>query len=132
MKLKKTLAVAVLLAACFAGWCWYSFLPPQITLNNKERVNVEHFLQEMKPRCIGRYAIDLPDTFTTDPANVMAFIGKSPVRYKRIYRPAFQQKVRMRENELQNIKTSDMLDMPFLKKTHPLPIGLEGVIFERN
>ncbi|ROP49461.1 hypothetical protein EDF81_4473 [Enterobacter sp. BIGb0383] len=132
MKLKKTLAVAVLLAAGFAGWCWYSFLPPQITLNNKERVNVEHFLQEMKPRCIGRYAIDLPDTFTTDPANVMAFINKSPVRYKRIYRPAFEQKVRLREAALKEEKTLNALDLPFLKKVYSLPVGMEGVIFERN
>ncbi|WP_435081996.1 T6SS immunity protein Tli4 family protein, partial [Enterobacter hormaechei] len=33
---------------------------------------------------------------------------------------------------LQNSKTIDARDMPFLKKVWPLPTGMDGVIFERN
>lgn len=132
MKLKKTFAVALLLVAGIAGWRWYSFLPPQITLTAEEHINVEHFLQGMTPRCVGRYLVDLPASFTTGPDNMLAFVNKSPIRYKRLYRPAFEQKIRLRKAALEKKKALDPLDLPFLKQVHPLPEGMEGVIFERN
>ncbi|VEI71990.1 T6SS immunity protein Tli4 family protein [Serratia rubidaea] len=132
MNLKKTLVVVAIVAAGFAGWRWYSYLPPQITLTAEERTNMEHILQGMTPRCVGRYLIDLPAGFTTGPGNVMAFINKSPVSYKRMYRPAFEQKIRLREAELKQKQALDPLDMPFLKQVYVLPAGMEGVIFERN
>ena len=36
MNLKKTLVVVAIVAAGFAGWRWYSYLPPQITLTAHE------------------------------------------------------------------------------------------------
>ncbi|MDK1706684.1 hypothetical protein OSR40_023425, partial [Serratia rubidaea] len=132
MNLKKTLIVVAIVAAGFAGWRWYSYLPPQIVLTAEERTNMEHILQGMTPRCVGRYLIDLPAGFTTGPGNVMAFINKSPVSYKRMYRPAFEQKIRLREAALRQEQALNPLDMPFLKQVYALPAGMEGIIFERN
>ncbi|MDC6119678.1 T6SS immunity protein Tli4 family protein [Serratia rubidaea] len=129
---KKTLVVVAIVAAGFAGWRWYSYLPPQIVLTAEERTNMEHILQGMTPRCVGRYLIDLPAGFTTEPGNVMAFINKSPVSYKRMYRPAFEQKIRLREAALRQEQALNPLDMPFLKQVYALPVGMEGIIFERN
>lgn len=132
MNIKKTFAVIFFLAVGFASWRWYGFLPPKVTLTAEERVNMEQFLQGMTPRCIGRYLIDLPASFTASPDSMIISIDESPVSYKRIYRPAFEQKIRLREATLKSKKTLNPLDMPFLKQVYVLPEGMDGVIFERN
>ncbi|WP_226572267.1 T6SS immunity protein Tli4 family protein [Mangrovibacter yixingensis] len=90
------------------------------------------FMEETTTRCVGRYLIDMPASFSVKSDNVLAFINKAPVTTKRLYRPAFEQKIRRREMELKRTKTVNPLDMPFLKAVHALPAGMEGVIFERN
>ena len=132
MSFKKAIAVITLLAGISAGWYGFSWLQPGIKLTEEEHKNVKHFTQKMTTRCIGRYLIDLPDTFTATQNSVMAFVEKSPIEYKRIYRPAFEQKIRLREAELRAEKTLRPADMPYLKGVYSLPDGMEGVIFERN
>jgi hypothetical protein len=89
-------------------------------------------MEETTTRCVGRYLIDMPASFSVESGNVLAFINKAPVTTKRLYRPAFEQKIRRREAELRRTRTVNPLDMPFLKAVHALPAGMEGVIFERN
>ncbi|HAU5567069.1 TPA: hypothetical protein JD264_25185 [Serratia fonticola] len=132
MKINKTILALVLLFAVFFGWYGYSWLPPRINLSSEERKNVTQFLQEAVTRCFGRYMIDLPETYTITHDNVMAFIDGMPIKYKRIYHPAFKQKIRLREAELSATKTLRPLDMPYLKGVYSLPDGMEGIIFERN
>ncbi len=93
---------------------------------------VNNFLDEMTTRCVGRYLIDMPREFSVASDNIMAFIDDAPIKTKRIYRPAFEQKIRLREEALRREKTVNPQDMPFLKQVYPLPEGMEGVIFERN
>lgn len=90
MKSKKTIAALILIAVSFAGWYGYSWLPPRVNLSTEEHKNVTQFLHGMTTRCVGRYLVDLPEKFIITPDNVMAFIDKSPIKYKRIYRPAFE------------------------------------------
>lgn len=131
MSIKKT-TITLLLATGFTSWYSYRWMPPRINLTTEEHNNVTHFLQGMAARCLGRYLIDLPDTFTTSSDQVIAYVNKSPLNYKRIYPPAFKQKIRLREIELSATKTFRPQDMPFLKAIHSLPDGMQGVVFERN
>ncbi|OMP91754.1 hypothetical protein BZP36_19950 [Raoultella terrigena] len=100
---------------------------------------------EMKPYCVGRYLLDLPSSFAAyseraplDNNIWVAVISRSEDAYKtylatkKMYRPGFVQLIALREKVLQNSKTIDAQDMPFLKKVWPLTDGMDGLIFERN
>lgn len=131
MKVKTAIAL-LLFCAGIAGWYGYSRLPLRVNLTSEEREHVTHFLKERTTRCVGRYLVDLPETFTITSDDVMAFVDTSSVKYQRIYRPAFEQKIRLREAELSATKTLNPLDMPYLKGVYFLSDDMQGVIFERN
>ncbi|WP_279025898.1 T6SS immunity protein Tli4 family protein [Gibbsiella quercinecans] len=132
MKLKKYSVVILAIAAGVSGYCLYGGYPPKIKLTTQEASVVNTFLDEMTTRCVGRYLIDMPASFSVTSDNILAFINDSPVKTKRLYRPAFEQKIRLREEALRKGKTVNPQDMPFLKQVYPLPEGMEGIIFERN
>lgn len=139
------------LAAAFivAGYGLYQYFrpynPSPQTLTPAQQVAMNKINAEMKPYCVGRYMLDLPSSFTAynDAApldnNIWAAVISRPentyktyLATKRMYHPGFVQLVALREKALQNRKTIDAQDMPFLKKVWPLPDGMDGVIFERN
>lgn len=132
MRIKMVTATLLVLGVGIIRWYGYSWWSPRVNLTSEERKNVIHFLQEGTTRCIGRYLIDLPETFIIKPDDVLVFIDGSQLVYKRIYRPAFENKIRLREAELSATKTLKPVDMPYLKEVYSLPDGMEGVIFERN
>lgn len=132
MKLKKHLVAIFAVAAGLSGYYLYGGYPPQIKLTAQEAGVVNNFLDNMTTRCIGRYLLDMPKSFSVTSDNILAFINDSPVKAKRLYRPAFEQKIRLREEALRKEKTVNLQDMPYLKQVYPLPAGMEGVIFERN
>ncbi|CPR21189.1 hypothetical protein JMY81_23620 [Brenneria goodwinii] len=136
---KRKIAVwLLLLAAGYGIYQWMTPYPPQQDLTQREETVVETFLTAMQTRCVGRYLIDIPAVFAVESShrakddNMTAFINDHPIRTQHIYHPAFEQKIRRREAQLNGEKTVDPLDMPFLKRKLPLPAGMIGVIFERN
>lgn len=143
---RKAIIFAVLVA--LGGGVYQYFRPynpsPQ-TLTSSQQVAMNKINAEMKPYCAGRYMLDLPSSFTAynDSApldeNIWAAVISRPedmyktyLVTKKMYRPGFVQLIALREKVLQNSKTIDAQDMPFLKKVWPLPDGMDGVIFERN
>ena len=143
---RKAIIFAVLVA--LGGGVYQYFRPynpsPQ-TLTSSQQVAMNKINAEMKPYCVGRYMLDLPSSFTAynDSApldeNIWAAVISRPedmyktyLVTKKMYRPGFVQLIALREKVLQNSKTVDAQDMPFLKKVWPLPDGMDGVIFERN
>lgn len=87
--------------------------------------------EKTKIQCIGRYVFDVPSTFiNTQHASVM--INEYRIETKRMYPPAFEQMINLRENELKETETIHSRDMPFLKKTIALENGQKGIIFDRN
>ena len=143
---RKAIIFAVLVA--LGGGVYQYFRPynpsPQ-TLTSSQQVAMNKINAEMKPYCVGRYMLDLPLSFTAynDSApldeNIWAAVISRPedmyktyLVTKKMYRPGFVQLIALREKVLQNSKTIDAQDMPFLKKVWPLPDGMDGVIFERN
>ncbi|MCA6219796.1 hypothetical protein KZ793_04335 [Photorhabdus sp. UCH-936] len=88
-------------------------------------------LANMQTRCVGRYLVDIPVAF----GNILhdgIFIGDAKIETKRLYLPAFEQRIQLKEQELKTTKTVDSKDMPFLKKVYRLQGKLHGVIFDRN
>ncbi|HHL0035516.1 T6SS immunity protein Tli4 family protein [Enterobacter mori] len=132
MKLKKHFVAIFVVAAGLTGYHLYGGYPPKLKLSAQDASVVNTFLDNMTTRCIGRYLIDIPQAYSVTSDNILAFINEAPVKTKRLYRPAFEQKIRLREEALRKEKTVNPQDMPYLKQVYPLPIGMEGVVFERN
>ena len=88
---------------------------------------------ETKPQCIGRYIIDVPQSFNNQ-LHDMIFIDDFKISSKWVYPPAFQQRVRLREQELRdaiNKPGNQAKDAPYLKEVIVLSDG-RGVIYDHN
>ena len=143
---KKAIIVAALIVAGYGLYQYFRpYNPSPQTLTSSQQEAMNKINAEMKPYCVGRYMLDLPSSFTAynDSApldeNIWAAVISRPedmyktyLVTKKMYRPGFVQLIALREKVLQNSKTIDAQDMPFLKKVWPLPDGMDGVIFERN
>ncbi|MCW7547763.1 T6SS immunity protein Tli4 family protein [Photorhabdus sp. APURE] len=88
-------------------------------------------LTNMPTRCIGHYLIDIPLVFENIINNEI-YIGDAKIETKRMHLSAFEQRIEIREQKLRTTKTTDLKDLPFLKKAHHLQGNLYGVIFDRN
>ena len=91
---------------------------------------INTLFKKTKPQCIGRYIYQVPLSFTNDLYDG-AKINEIKISSERIYRPVFEQRIRLREQELRNEKTVDIIDAPYLKQVIPLK-NLEAIIFDRN
>mgnify|MGYP003365959195 CR=1 FL=1 len=143
---KKAIIVAALIVAGYGLYQYFRpYNPSPQTLTPSQQVAMNKINAEMKPYCVGRYMLDLPSSFTAynDSAplddNIWAAVTSRPedtyktyLATKKMYHPGFVQLIALREKVLQNSKTIDAQDMPFLKKVWPLPDGMDGVIFEMN
>ncbi|MFC0229145.1 T6SS immunity protein Tli4 family protein [Serratia aquatilis] len=131
MRNKNKIGTLLLVIVIAAGlWQWLKPYPPHITLTEQEHHVVDNLLANATPRCIGRYLIDLPENFNSPIGTV--YINKNEIEFQRLYLPAFEQRIRLREDELRKTKTIHAEDGPYLKNIYPLPNGIKGVIFETN
>nr|WP_236611171.1 T6SS immunity protein Tli4 family protein [Providencia burhodogranariea] len=103
--------------------------PAQTELTNKENTVIETLFEKTKPQCIGRYVIDVPESFNNQLRD-STFISDFKIESKFIYPPAFKHRIELREAELREWKTSAE-NAPVLKAVIQLPEG-KGVIFDRN
>lgn len=131
MNNKKFILTLIAAVVAYSLWYWLKPYPPTVSLTEEENTMVEDLLAKRIPRCIGRYIIDLPDNFVLPDASLVQ-VNEKNIETERIYLPAFEQRIRLREKELRNIKTIRAEDAPFLKQVYSLPHGMQGVIFERN
>ncbi|KFK91699.1 MULTISPECIES: T6SS immunity protein Tli4 family protein [unclassified Serratia (in: enterobacteria)] len=127
---KKKVFVLLAIVAVFSFWQWLKPYPPQITLTEQEHNVVETLLTNSTPRCIGRYLVDLPESFSS--LRGMVILNKQRVETQRLYLPAFEQRILLREEELRKAKPVREENAPFLKHVYSLPNGMNGVIFERT
>lgn len=100
---------------------------------NKDTVVIESLFSHSKPQCVGRYLIDVPQSFENQLRD-MVFIDDFKIESRPLYRPAFEQRVERRKNELENainMPGNDPKDVPFIKETIQLA-NSKGVIFDRN
>ncbi|HEX4503137.1 MAG TPA: T6SS immunity protein Tli4 family protein [Scandinavium sp.] len=121
---------ALLLAA--AGFYIHNYVtfvhtPPALT--DKEKRMVDTLFTTTKSQCVGRYLFEVPASFENTQKD-RAQINEVNISSKRLYRPAFEQRIRLREQELKNSQTVDPIDQPFLKQVYRLSDN--AVIFDRN
>lgn len=92
---------------------------------------MDELLKDLQTRCIGRYLVDLPASYTIA-ENSREKINDMKITSTRMYLPAFEQRIHLREQKLRITKTVSPENMPYLKNTYSLQNGLNGVIFERG
>ncbi|WP_369308998.1 T6SS immunity protein Tli4 family protein [Providencia rettgeri] len=119
------LLIAIIIMAFF--WLTREILPSPLT--DKEKVVMETLFEKVKPQCIGRYVMDVPESFNNKLRNKI-FIGDFKIESQFIYPPAFKQRIELREKALRDRTTSEE-NAPVLKEIIQLPNG-KGVIFDRN
>lgn len=93
---------------------------------------VNDLFSTTKPQCIGIYKIDIPETFNN--VKNIATYDNFKIESKFIYRPAFEQRIARREQELHNainMPGNEAENGPFIKEIIRLPSN-QGVIFDRN
>ena len=129
MHTKKNLSVMLLIVITIATVLFWPKSPvPTEQLTANERKVMDEKMGNYTPRCIGRYLIDLPEDFVFKGGLTM--INDKQIETQRMYLPAFEQRIRLREKELQELKPIHTINSPFLKKIYKLPAGMNGVIFE--
>ncbi|SAE77114.1 Uncharacterised protein [Enterobacter cloacae] len=99
----------------------------------KDNTVINTLFTQTKPQCIGRYVIDVPESFNNR-LHDMIFIDDFKIESKPLYPPAFKQRVQLREQELRdaiNKPENESVNAPFIKEKIELPDG-KGVIFDRN
>ena len=131
MVIKKILIlIAIVGSCCAAEWAYLHRDIPPLPLNTKEQKMINTLFEKTKPQCIGRYIYQVPLSFTNDLYDG-AKINEIKLSSERIYRPVFEQRIRLREQELKNEKTVNPENAPYLKQVIPLK-NLEAIIFDRN
>ncbi|EMM0833879.1 T6SS immunity protein Tli4 family protein [Enterobacter roggenkampii] len=99
----------------------------------KDSPVINSLFAQTKPQCIGRYVIDVPESFNNQ-LHDMIFIDDFKIESKPLYPPAFKQRVQLREQALRdaiNKPGNKPENAPFLKEVIQLPDG-KGTIFDRN
>ena len=99
----------------------------------KDSAVINTLFAQTKPQCIGRYVIDVPESFNNQ-LHDMIFIDDFKIESKPLYPPAFKQRVQLREQALRdatNKPGNRPENAPFLKEVIILPDG-RGAIFDHN
>ena len=120
--------IAVLFILGTVFWLLTRAWPPA-PLTAKEKQMTDKLFEQTKPQCMGRFRFDMPVSFN-NAATGRVKINEMRVDSKRLYPPAFAQRIRLREQELKNSPTVDPEDLPYLKQVYR--IDKNTVIFDHN
>ncbi|CAQ84409.1 MULTISPECIES: T6SS immunity protein Tli4 family protein [Photorhabdus] len=134
MNRKKVLVLVIamtslLVLVSYGVWHRLQPYPPHTVLNQKEQLAVDKLLANLQTRCIGRYLVDLPANYS-DTVNA-ARVNDNWIETQRLYLPAFEQRIQLREQALRQTRTTKDINMPYLKNIYSVPQGMKGIIFER-
>ncbi|KML22658.1 hypothetical protein VL10_15795 [Leclercia adecarboxylata] len=102
---------------------------PVAPLTAKEKQMTDKLFEQTRPQCVGRYLFDVPASFNNADVGQVK-INEMRITSKRLYPPAFAQRIQLREQELKNSPAVDPLDLPYLKQVYR--INDNAVIFDRN
>lgn len=119
----------LLLAAGYYIHNYVTFVHTPPALTDKEKRMVDTLFATTKTQCVGRYVFEVPGSFENTLMD-RAQINEVRISSKRLYRPAFLQRIRLREQALQNGHTVNPKSQPFLKQV--IRLSDNSVIFDRN
>ncbi|WP_241575329.1 T6SS immunity protein Tli4 family protein [Rosenbergiella nectarea] len=122
------LALLLLAAGLYIHY-YVTFVHTPPALSDKEKRMVDTLFTTTKAQCVGRYVFEVPTSFENTLTD-RARINEVSISSKRLYRPAFVQRIRLREEVLKNSHTVDPIDQPFLKQVYR--VSENAVIFDRN
>ncbi|KEY58902.1 T6SS immunity protein Tli4 family protein [Serratia sp. DD3] len=129
MRVKTTVTAVTIISIATAGYLFWFRDIPAPPLNSEEKTVMDSLFSKSKSQCIGRYFFNVPDSFSNS-LNDSVTINDMSIASKRLYRPAFEQRIKMREQELKNGNTIDPKDQPFIKQIYRL--NDNAIIFDRN
>lgn len=107
---------------------WLKSEKTTLLLTNNEDKIMSKTMNDLSSRCIGQYLIDFPSDFKL--INGLVSVNDKQVESQKIFLPAFEHKISLREKELRHSKPIKPANIPFLKNVYPLPSPMVGVIFE--
>ncbi|KEY58901.1 T6SS immunity protein Tli4 family protein [Serratia sp. DD3] len=122
-----------LLVIVMMGVIFFNQQAQASTYQKKGNPVIDELFKSIKPQCIGRYIIDVPESFNNQLRD-MVFIDDFKIESKPIYAPAFRQRIMLREQELRdeiNKPGNYSENAPFLKEVFRLSND-KGVIFDSN
>lgn len=119
----------LLLAAGLYIHHYVTFVHTPPALTDKEKTMVASLFATSKSQCVGRFVFEVPASFENTLAD-RAQINEVNISSKRLYRPAFEQRIRLREQHLRNGHTVNPKSQPFLKQV--IRLNDNAVIFDRN
>lgn len=118
-------------AMVVAGILLFAQSTQAVTLTHKDDPMTQTLFTNIKTQCIGRYLIDVPGTFNNTLKD-MVFIDDFRIESQRLYKPAFEQRITLREQALRDApenKKSKSKYPASLKEVIRLP-DEKGVIFD--
>jgi len=119
--------------ALVAAGMFFSVPATASTPAQKDSTVINTLFSQTKPQCIGRYVIDVPESFNNR-LHDMIFIDDFKIESKPLYPPAFKQRVKLREqalNDAINTPGNNSENAPFIKQIIRLQND-KGVIYDRN
>ena len=138
IKSKKTVvtvsSLVVLMLLGSSGMLLQAKTGRDYNLNKKESEMVGLLTKNARARYMGYYSVDLPEDFTPMPGMHMLThdSDNNKIEIDKKYLPAFESFLISYEEKLKNESVLRREDVPFLKKIHPLPTGMKGIIFEHT
>ncbi|CNI13273.1 Uncharacterised protein [Yersinia massiliensis] len=130
MRVKAVIALVGTFCIVSAGYVFLHRDIPVPPLTPEDNAVIDSLFAKTKPQCLGRYVFDVPDIFVNS-LNDSVRINDVRITSKHLYRPAFEQRIRLRERELKDTTPVNAKNSPFLKQVYSLK-NMDGVIFDRN
>ncbi|MFC0228696.1 T6SS immunity protein Tli4 family protein [Serratia aquatilis] len=130
MQVKASIMLAAIFCIAIIGYLFFYRDLPAPPLTPEEKTIMDSLFAKTKSQCIGRYLFDVPEPFYNSLSDSVK-INDMHITSKRLYHPAFEQRIRLREQELKKSSVLYPKNSPFLKQTYPLK-NIDGVIFDRN
>lgn len=124
-----TLGVVALLLAGY-GYHRYALKHFKPRLTTQEQTHMATLFTDPTTYCFGRYLIDLPRDFTV--TKFWVLLDNEEILIHPSYLPVYEQKIKLRQQALEQTQPKDKINAPYLKGIHPITGGGKGVIFERN
>ena len=122
---KKCLVVFCLMA--LAWWLWNRWIPP---MNTEEKKLIDSWTQTMRPRCFGRYLIDLPSDWRSQWKMSTARHSEILIEVRPIDRELFNAHLKRLEDRYKKQRSSFEDTTPGLQQVVELP-NQEGKLFNR-
>ncbi len=127
-RFSRPLALAVLALAATTAACHSKPPPPTMTPEETQRVST--LTLHLVPRCVGRYLIDLPESFVLNSQSRTEVEGVEIVATP-MPQAEFNAMLKKRQATYADMRLP-LDDYPYLRDTHPLGGSAIGAIFDRN